>query len=85
MILNIADWYASSCGTFITVFGGEKPSHILPRYSMENMVMQEVSCHLSIRLSIGLHRKNKAPWPFLPLWIGLYEMKILKDAYVEAK
>jgi len=47
--------------------------------------MQEVSYRLSTRLSPGLHRKKKAPWPTLPLWIGLYEIKILKDVDGEAK
>lgn len=36
-------------------------------------------------MSVGLHRKKKVPWPVLPLWIRLYEIKILKDADVEAK
>jgi len=30
-IINIAYWYASLDGTFIIVFGGEKPLHVLLR------------------------------------------------------
>lgn len=67
------------------VFGEEKPPHVLPRHATDNLIMQEVLCHLSIGLSAGLHRKKKAPWPDLPLQIGLYEIKSLKYADVEAK
>lgn len=70
-ILNIADWYASPSGTFIRVFGKEKPSHILPRYAMNKLVMQEVSYQIFIALSTRLHRKKKESWPTLPLWIKL--------------
>lgn len=84
-IINIADWYASPGGTFIRVFGREKPLHVLPRYAIDKMVMQEVSYHLSIWLSTGLHRKKKAPWMALPLRIRLYKIKSLKNADAEAK
>jgi len=36
-LLNIADWYASLGGTFIKMFGGEKPLHALPRFSTYNL------------------------------------------------
>jgi len=85
VILNITNRNASLDGTFIRVFVGEKPMHVLPRYAMENLVMQEVSYHLSTGLSVGLHRKKKVSWLTLPLRIGLYEIKILKDADAEAK
>ena len=57
VILNIAYWYASLGGTFIRVFGREKPLHVLPRFSMDKLVMQEVSYHISTGLSAGLHRR----------------------------
>lgn len=85
VILNITDWYASPGGTFIRVFGEEKPPHVLLRYATYKLVMQEVTYHLSIGLSVGLHRKKKAPWPTLPLWIRLYKINILKDRDDEAK
>jgi len=66
VIIDIADWYASLDGTFIRVFGGEKPPHVLPRYATEKLIMQEVSYHLATRLSATLHSKKKAPWPTLP-------------------
>lgn len=84
-ILNIADWYALLGGTFIRVFGGEKPLHVLPRYATNKMAMKEVSYHFSIGLSSGLHGKKKARWPTFPLRIRLYEINNLKDVDVEAK
>ena len=84
-LLNIVDWYGSLSGTFIMIFGGEKPLHVLPRYVTDKLIMQEISYHLSIGLLIVLHRKNKAPWSALPFWIRLYEIKSLKDVYAKTK
>ncbi len=84
-LLNIAYWYASPGGTFIRIFGSEKPPHELPRFSTQKMVMQEVTYHISTGLSIGLHRRKKTPWPTLPLQIGLYKIRTLKDADAKVK
>jgi len=84
-LLNISYWYASPSGNFIGMFGGEKPPHVLPRFSTDNLVMQEVSYHIYIVLSTRLHKTKKAPWSDLPLRNGLCEIKSLKDEDVEAK
>lgn len=84
-ILNIVNWYASRSGTLIRVFGREKPMHVLPTCTMDKLVMQEAAYHLSTGLSAGLHRKKKSPWTTLPLRIGLYEIKSLKDVDANAK
>lgn len=47
-LINIVDWYASSSGKFIRMFGGEKPLHVLPRFATDKLVMQEVAYHISI-------------------------------------
>ena len=72
-LIDIVDWYASPLGTFIR------------KFSMDKLVMQEVAYHISIRLSATLHRKKKAPWPALPLQIGLYEIQSLKHIEAETK
>lgn len=84
-LLNIIDWYSSPSDTFIRMFGRDKPPRILPRFTMEKLVMQEVRYHISTRLSARLHRRKNAPWPALPLRIGLYDIKSLKDVDGEAK
>jgi len=45
--------------------------------------MQEVAYHISTGFLVRLHRKKKAPWPALPLWIWLYEIQNIKHAKVE--
>ena len=60
-IVNISYWYASPDGTFIKVFGGEKPPHVLPRFSMDKFFMQDIAYHISIGLLAGMHRRKKAP------------------------
>ena len=84
-LLNIADWYASPGGTFVSMFGAKKPPHELSRFATNKLFMKEVAYHISTGLLVGLHRRKKAPWPTLPLWIGLYEIYTLKDADVEAE
>ena len=59
-LFNIAECYASHGGTFIRMFGLEKPSHELPRFATNKLVMQEVAYHIFTGLSIGLHRRKKA-------------------------
>lgn len=85
VIVNIVDWYASPGGTFIRVFGREKPLPILPRYSIDKQVMQEVPYHLATGLSARLHRKKRSSWHPLPFLVRLYKIKILKDVDAKAK
>jgi len=70
-IIDMANWYASRGGTFITMFSGEKPLHVLPIYATDKLIMQEVSYNLAIGLLVGLHRKKKSPWPLF-LYITNY-------------
>ena len=84
-LLGIADWYASSSDTFIQVFSAEKPPHVLPKFALDVLVMQEVVYHISAGLTTRLQRKKKAPWPTLPLQIGLYEIQSIKQADVEVE
>lgn len=70
--------YASPIGTFIEMYNTQKDLHILSKFSMDNMLMQEVSYHISTGLSVIQHKNKEAPWPTLPLQIGLYEIQNLK-------
>jgi len=72
--LGIIDWYASPSNTFIRMFSAEKPPHVLPKFSLDVLVMKEIVYHISARLTARLQRKKKAPWPTLPLQIELYEI-----------
>lgn len=65
------------------MYSEEKAPHVLPKFSMDKLFMQEVSYHMSTGLSARLHRKKKAPWSTLPFWIELYEIQNLK--HVEAE
>lgn len=82
-LIDIANWYASPLGTFIQMYIAEKALHVLPKFLMDKLVMQEVSYHISTRLSTRLHWRKNPPWPSLPLQIRLYE--ILNLNHGEAK
>lgn len=60
-LIDIADWYASPSSTFIQMYNTEKPLHVLSKFSLDKLVMQEVSYHISAGLTAKLHRKKKAP------------------------
>ena len=60
-LIDIANWYASPLGTFIWMYSAMKPPHVLPKFSMDKLIMQEVSYHISTGLATRLHRKKKAP------------------------
>lgn len=84
-LIDIADWYSSPSGTFIQMFNVEKPLHVLPKFSLDILTMQEVAYHISIGLIARLHQKKKAPWPTLLLQIGLYEIWSFKQVDVEVE
>lgn len=82
-LVNIEYWCASPLGTFIQMYNVEKAPYVLPKFSMDKLVMQEVAYHTLTGLSTRLYRKKKAHWPTLPLWIGCYEIQSLKNTEAE--
>jgi len=85
VVSEIKDWFASSNGTFLRVFGGQNSPHLLLRHANDQLVMQEVTHHLSTGLSTFFCKNKKAPWPTLPMQIELYEIKNLKVVDTEGK
>lgn len=73
-LIDIVDWYASSSDTFIWMYNMEKPLNVLLKFSLDILIMQEVSFHILARLTARLHRNKKEPWPTFPLHIRLYEI-----------
>ncbi len=67
------------------MFSVENPMYVLPKFSLDVIVMQELAYHSSIGLTDRIQWKNKAPWPTLPLRIGLYEIRSIKKANVEVE
>lgn len=82
-LIDIAYWYASSSDTFIHMHKMEKPLHVLQKSALYKLIMQEVSYHISTRLSARLHQKKKAPWSALPLLIMLHEIQNFKHVDVQ--
>lgn len=67
------------------MFSEEKPPHVLLKFALGVLVMQEVAYHISTGLTARLQRKKKAPWPTLLLWIRLYEIWSIKQENIEEK
>lgn len=84
-LIYIFDWYASLFGTFMRIYIMEKPPHVLLKFSLDKLVMQEVSYHIFAWSLARLHGKKKAPWPSLILWIGLHEIRSFKHVDVKAE
>lgn len=75
---KILYWFTLVNGNFVRVFGGNKSLHIMSSYATDKLVIEEVVYHISIGLSKYLHMNNKGPSPFIPLYIGFYDIKNLK-------
>jgi hypothetical protein len=43
IIRNIGDWYLMEHGTYIRIYGATKAPHLLPRFVLDKLVLQEVS------------------------------------------
>lgn len=54
-LIKIEDLYASPYDTFIQMYNAEKPLHVLPKFFLDKLVMQEVSFHISTRFTTRLH------------------------------
>jgi len=72
------DLFALLDGTYFKVFAYQKPSHLLPRYATDKVVIQKVAYNIVTGLTIVLQRKKKEPWPNLPFQVGYYQIKNLK-------
>lgn len=83
--LAIVDWYDSPNDTFIIVFSVEKLLHVRPKFALDVLIMWEVAYHISVGLTTRMQRKNKAPWPTLPLQIGLYKIEALSKWMLKLK
>ena len=60
VVSEVVDWFTSRDGTHLKVFGFQKQSHLLLRYAINKIVIQQVAYHLVIGLSVMLQRKKKA-------------------------
>ena len=60
-LLGFVDWYASLSNTFIQMFSAKKPPHVLPKFSLDVPIMQEVAYHISAGLIARLQQKKKGP------------------------
>jgi len=80
-LIDIVDCYASPFGSFIWMYNEDKFLHVLLKFGMDKIVMQEVWYHILGGLSTRLHQKNKKEhWPTLLLQIWLYGIQNLNHA-----
>jgi len=54
-LIDIANWYASPFDTFIQMYSAKKPPHVLLKFSLEVLIMQEVAYHILAGLTVRLH------------------------------
>jgi len=80
-LIDIVDWYSSLSNTF----SAHEPPHVLLKFSLDVLVMQEVAYHILTGLKARLHWKKKVPWPSLLLCIRLYKIQSFKHADFKAE
>jgi hypothetical protein len=84
IVHKIGDWYLMEHGTYIRVYGATKSPHLLPRFVPDILVLQEITYQTVIHgVRDSLYRDKKSIWPPLPLWVGSYSFRSIKQAQVE--
>lgn len=54
-LIDIIDLYASPFDSFIRIYSTKNPMHVLSKFSLDILVMQEVAYHISIGLTTRMH------------------------------
>jgi hypothetical protein len=68
--IRIGDWYLMEHDTYIWIYGAIKPTHLLPRFIPDKIVLREVSYQTIIHGVRGmLYRLEKSIWTPLPISI----------------
>jgi hypothetical protein len=81
IIWNIGDGYLMEYETYIREYGANKAPHFLPRFSPGQLVFQEISYQTVIyEVRVALYGDKKDIYPPLPLWVGSYSFKSIKQA-----
>jgi hypothetical protein len=77
----IGDWYLLEYGTYLRIYGATKSPHFLPKFILDRLVLQEIAYQTIIHgVGATLYRDKKSIWPPLPLWVGSYSFKDIKEA-----
>jgi hypothetical protein len=81
IIKRIMDWYLMEHNTYLKVYGAMKSLHLVPRFVLDRLVLQEVAYQTIIN-GVGemIYRDKKVIWPPLPLYIGSYFFANTKKA-----
>jgi hypothetical protein len=66
-------------GTYIRVYGATKSPHLLPKFILDRLVLQEIAYQtLVYGVGAALNRDKKMIWPPLPLWVGPIPSRMLR-------
>jgi hypothetical protein len=81
---KIGYWYVLEHGTYITIYGSTKPSHLFRRFVLDKLVLQEVAYHTLVhRVGAALTRDKKLLGSPMPFYVGSYNFKDGREAQVE--
>jgi hypothetical protein len=82
----IADWFVDENFSYIRVYGCSIPSHALPKFLPDRLVLREVA-HQIVKGGIGIELKvaQKKSWPFFPVYVGKFSLLNLGHSKVEVE
>jgi hypothetical protein len=70
--------------TYIICYSAMKSPHLLPKFVLDILVLQEIAYQTMIHgVGVALNRDKKLIWPPLPLWVGSYSFKDIKESQEE--
>ena len=81
VVFKIDDWYSSSMGIYICIYGEMKEPHKLTHYVLDKLVIHKIAYHTYVGgFGEAMIRKRKMTWPKLSLQVGSYKIEHVKQA-----
>ena len=84
MVKELGDWYMTPTEVYIRIAGSTKPSHWLPHFVPDSLLLQEVAYQTVINgVAASLHKHKKVVWPQFPLTTQVGKIENFKQAREE--
>lgn len=72
VIPSMGDWFVDIDGTYLRIFRANKPPHLLPRFVIDGVVLQEIVYQVYKRVGGVLSLAKNHSWTLIPCHMGEY-------------
>jgi hypothetical protein len=76
----VGDWYLMEYETYIRVYVATKSPNLLPKFIHDSLILQEIAYQTLVNgVGTPLNREKNIILPPLPLYVGAYSFKDVKE------